>query len=76
MTRPRRAGGFDDQGAPGILRWGSGPARRRECRPPGLEHDFCNGRLAITTTSDPVANLRDCVHIDDVATAFPPPEKG
>ena len=34
-------------------------------------NDFCNGRLAITSASDPIANLADCLHADDVAEAFP-----
>jgi hypothetical protein len=32
-------------------------------------NDYCNGRIAVTTQSDPYANLKECLHADDVATA-------
>ena len=32
----------------------------------------CNGRLAVTTPSDPFINLKDCLHIDDVKAATIP----
>lgn len=28
-------------------------------------NDSCNGRLAPIATSDPIANLGECLHIDD-----------
>ena len=34
--------------------------------------DTCNGRLAEMSQSDCYLNLKDCVHADDVAAAFPP----
>lgn len=44
-----------------------------DARPEG--GDYCNGRIAPTSPYDPVANLRNCLHADDVAEAFPPPDK-
>jgi len=38
-------------------------------------NDACNGRIAIATANDPVANLSQCVHADDVAEAFPQTKK-
>lgn len=38
------------------------------------QSDTCNGRLAIATANDPYVNLKDCVHIEDVAGAFPVPK--
>jgi len=32
-------------------------------------NDCCNGRIAVTTRSDPYANLKDCLHVDDVVNA-------
>jgi hypothetical protein len=32
-------------------------------------NDHCNGRIAITTQSDPCPNLKDYLHADDVAAA-------
>ena len=32
-------------------------------------NNVCNGNLAQTSQSDPVANLSECLHIDDVAKA-------
>ena len=29
-------------------------------------NDYCNGKIAITTSSDPCPNLKECIHIDDV----------
>ncbi len=29
-------------------------------------NDLCNGRIAITTPSDPYPNLAECLHADDV----------
>jgi hypothetical protein len=29
----------------------------------------CNGRIAIPSSSDPVADLKNCLHIDDIAAA-------
>jgi hypothetical protein len=29
-------------------------------------NDFCNGRVAVTTPSDPCPNLQECLHLDDV----------
>lgn len=30
-------------------------------------NDFCNGRLALTSGTDISPNLKECLHIDDVA---------
>jgi hypothetical protein len=32
-------------------------------------NDYCNGKLAITSPSDPCPNLKECLHVDDVLTA-------
>lgn len=29
-------------------------------------NDHCNGKLAITSPSDPCPNLKECLHLDDV----------
>ena len=29
-------------------------------------NDFCNGRLALTSPSDPCPNLKECLHLEDV----------
>ena len=29
-------------------------------------NDFCNGRIALTSPSDPTANLSECLHVDDL----------
>lgn len=34
-------------------------------------NDHCNGRLAVTSPSDPSPNLKDCLHLDDVLKALP-----
>lgn len=34
---------------------------------PGNDH--CNGKIAITTSSDPCPNLKECLHADDIAAA-------
>jgi hypothetical protein len=33
--------------------------------------ETCNGRLAIQRTDDPYVTIGECVHVDDVAAAFP-----
>lgn len=33
-------------------------------------NDYCNGRIATTSTSDATANLKDCLHFDDVRAAL------
>ena len=35
-------------------------------------NDFCNGKIAITSSSDPCPNLKECLHADDVAAATIP----
>lgn len=35
-------------------------------------NDYCNGKIAITTSSDPTPNLKECLHADDVAKASIP----
>ena len=35
-------------------------------------NDFCNGRIAVTTTNDPCPNLKECLHAEDVAVATIP----
>lgn len=32
-------------------------------------NDYCNGRIAITSPSDPCPNLNECLHADDIAAA-------
>lgn len=32
-------------------------------------NDACNGRIAIPRSTDPVPNLKECLHADDVAAA-------
>ena len=32
--------------------------------------DYCNGRLAPISSSDPCPNLRECLHVDDAAAAL------
>ena len=34
-------------------------------------NDFCNGKLAPTSPSDPQPNLKECLHLDDVLKALP-----
>ncbi len=29
-------------------------------------NDACNGRIAVTSASDPMPNLRECLHADDI----------
>ena len=33
--------------------------------------DYCNGRVASTSPSDPTPNLQECLHLDDVKAAIP-----
>jgi hypothetical protein len=35
-------------------------------------NDSCNGRIAITTQNDPYPDLRNVLHVDDVAAATVP----
>lgn len=32
-------------------------------------NDFCNGKLAKVSSSDPCPNLKECLHVDDVHEA-------
>lgn len=32
-------------------------------------NDFCNGKIAPTSPSDPMPNLKECLHLDDVISA-------
>ena len=34
--------------------------------------DSCNGRLTMPTASDPYINIKDCLHVDDIAAATVP----
>lgn len=34
-------------------------------------NDFCNGRIAPTSSSDPMPNLKEVLHLDDVLAALP-----
>ena len=34
-------------------------------------NDYCNGKVAVTSPSDPGVNLKECLHLDDAAEAFP-----
>jgi len=33
----------------------------------------CNAHIAQTLSSDPIADLKNCVHVDDIAAAIPGP---
>ena len=36
------------------------------------QSETCNGRLAVPSANDPLINIKDCLHIDDVlATTIP-----
>lgn len=35
-------------------------------------NNMCNGRIAQVSYNDPVANLSECLHVDDVAAATVP----
>jgi hypothetical protein len=32
-------------------------------------NDYCNGKIALTAPNDPMPNLRECLHADDVRDA-------
>ena len=34
-------------------------------------NDYCNGKLAPVSPSDPCPNLQECLHLDDVLAALP-----
>lgn len=34
--------------------------------------DFCNGKIAPIAPNDPMPNLKECLHLDDVLAALPP----
>ena len=38
-------------------------------------NDACNGRLAAVSQNDPMPNLADCLHLDDVLDATKKAEK-
>jgi hypothetical protein len=38
-------------------------------------NDFCNGRLAQITSSDPCANLKECLHIEDALALLKKPSE-
>ncbi len=33
-------------------------------------NDYCNGKIAPTSPTDPCPNLKECLHIDDVTVAL------
>lgn len=35
-------------------------------------NDYCNGKIAPTSISDPCPNLKECLHADDIAAATVP----
>ena len=35
-------------------------------------NDFCNGNIAIISGNDPMPNLQECLHIDDVLESVKP----
>lgn len=35
-------------------------------------NDYCNGRVALISPSDPQPNLKECLHLDDILKALPP----
>lgn len=34
-------------------------------------NDYCNGKIAVMEPSDPCANLKECLHLDDVLALLP-----
>jgi hypothetical protein len=34
--------------------------------------DYCNGKLAAISPTDPMPNLKECLHLDDVLAALEP----
>ena len=34
-------------------------------------NDTCNGRIAPTTLNDPMPNLKECLHLEDLLKALP-----
>ena len=34
-------------------------------------NDYCNGRIALIKPTDPLPNLKECLHLDDVLNALP-----
>ncbi len=34
-------------------------------------NDYCNGKIAAISPSDPCPNLKECLHLDDVLSALP-----
>lgn len=34
-------------------------------------NDHCNGKIAPISASDPMPNLKECLHLDDVLKALP-----
>ena len=34
-------------------------------------NDFCNGRIAPISSTDPCPNLKECLHLDDMLAALP-----
>jgi hypothetical protein len=34
-------------------------------------NDYCNGRLAPVSPTDPSPNLKECLHLDDLLKALP-----
>lgn len=34
-------------------------------------NDFCNGKVAVISPSDPMPNLKEVLHLDDVRSALP-----
>lgn len=32
-------------------------------------NDYCNGRIAVTSQNDPMPNLKEVLHVDDVVAA-------
>ena len=34
-------------------------------------NDYCNGKIAQISSSDPCPNLQECLHLDDVIKALP-----
>jgi hypothetical protein len=35
-------------------------------------NDYCNGKVAAMSVSDPCPNLKECLHLDDVLGIIPP----
>jgi len=35
-------------------------------------NDTCNGKIAVTSSTDPCPNMKECFHVDDIKAAIIP----